>query len=99
MDMSNKRKSAAGGRTLDRVVRCFDGVVRNRRTLTDGQKQMAAELAMRHGHRGLSFAVKVMKDHGLIAASTYDRDCMGVRRALAELRTPNGANLPRSENE
>jgi hypothetical protein len=89
----NNRRAAAGGRARDSVVLCFDGCMRNRRPLTNAQKQMAAELAIRHGHRGLSFTVKVMKDHGLIAESTYDRDCMGVRRAMAKVRTPNKENM------
>jgi hypothetical protein len=78
----NNRRAAASGRLRDSVVLCFDGSMRNCRPLTNAQKQMAAELAIRHGHRGLSFTVKVMKDHGLIADSTYELDCMSVRRAM-----------------
>ena len=87
-ERSRSRSRDEGGSTLDRLIRCFD---RTSRRFSDEQKRILAELVIRHGHRGLTFTVKVMKDHGLIAQSTYDRDCIGVRRALAELRTLNGA--------
>ena len=78
----NNGRAAASGRMRDSVVLCFDGAMRNCRRLTSEQKQLAAELAIRHSHRGLSFTVKVMKDHGLVADSTYERDCSSVRRAI-----------------
>ena len=82
MSTDNQSEPVVNGRPFDHVIRCFEGAFRGRHPLTDEQKRLAAELVIRHGRSGLTFVVKVMKDHGLIARSTYDRDCMGVRRAL-----------------
>lgn len=69
-------------KNINDIRDCFDGTRRNRQPMSYSDKRNMAEIVFRHGHRGLDFTVKVLKDYGLIAKCTYYLDCSHVRRSI-----------------
>jgi len=80
--MSKPKKNERVGGKMNRLVVYFNDATRNRVKFTEDQKRLSAEIVARHAHRGLRFVVKIMVDYGLVSKTTYDRDCMCVRRAI-----------------